>query len=71
MNAEYQPGGSTELEELLTREDLAQILCCSTRTVDRLVASGDLPAIRIGKLVRFRPGQIRRLLDGQSSEATK
>lgn len=54
---------------LLTREDVAQILSCSTRTVDRLVASGDLPAIRIGKLVRFKPGTIQRLVsdpDGNS-----
>lgn len=60
---------SSKPAALLTREDVAQILSCSTRTVDRLVASGDLPAIRIGKLVRFNPETIQRLVsdpDGNS-----
>jgi excisionase family DNA binding protein len=38
---------------LLTRRDLAAHLQVSVRTIDRLVASGELPTHRIGRIVRF------------------
>ncbi|MGN6503137.1 MAG: helix-turn-helix domain-containing protein, partial [Pseudolysinimonas sp.] len=49
---------STEREELaepfLTREDVAEMLKVSTRTVDRYIDSGSLPASKVGRLVRVR-----------------
>jgi len=34
---------------LLTREDCAQLLSCSVRTIDTMLANGELPSRRIGR----------------------
>lgn len=39
---------------MLTREDTADYLAVSKRTLDRLVQAGDIPAYRIGGHRRFR-----------------
>jgi excisionase family DNA binding protein len=39
---------------LLTRDDAAEYLAISKRTLDRLVQSGSIPAYRIGGHRRFR-----------------
>jgi excisionase family DNA binding protein len=40
--------------EMLTTEQLADMLHCSTRTVQRMAASGRLPgSVRVGNLVRW------------------
>lgn len=39
---------------MLTRDDTAAYLAVSTRTLDRLVQAGELPAYRIGGHRRFR-----------------
>jgi excisionase family DNA binding protein len=43
---------------LLTRHDVAEHLNCSLRTVDTLVACGELQALRIRRCVRFTQGAI-------------
>lgn len=40
--------------DLLTREDVAKQLGLSTRQVDRLIASGQIRAVRLGAAVRIR-----------------
>jgi len=58
---------------LLTRAQVAERLGVSPRTVARLVACGQLPCVRIGRLARFRPvdvaGFVERALakDGRPS----
>jgi excisionase family DNA binding protein len=39
---------------LLTKQDVAERWGCSTKTVERHVADGDLRVIHLGRLVRFR-----------------
>jgi excisionase family DNA binding protein len=41
---------------------VADALQVSTKTARRLVASGDLPAVRVGRLVRVQPDDLRRFI---------
>lgn len=45
-------------DALLDRQQTAALLFVSLRTVDNLIASGDLAAIHIGRTVRIRPSAI-------------
>ena len=47
---------------LLTVEQAATRLAVSQRTVRRLVASGQLPAVRLGRLVRVSPVMLEAYL---------
>lgn len=49
-------------EPLLTVDETAAILRLSTRQIRRLIASRALTVVRIGKSVRVRPEDLRRLL---------
>jgi excisionase family DNA binding protein len=56
-------------ERLLTIKEVAQIQQTCERTIRRRIASGELPAIRDGRLIRVRPRdlrvyQLQRLLSG-------
>ncbi len=46
---------SIALRILLTRSEAASQLGVSLRTIDVLIASGDLQFVKIGRCVRFRP----------------
>jgi excisionase family DNA binding protein len=48
-----KPGSAAGLR-LLTKKDVARLLACSIRMVERLVASGTLTAVKIRGAVRFR-----------------
>jgi excisionase family DNA binding protein len=54
-----------ETEQLLTIDEVAEVLRVSVRTMRRLVACRSLPFIRVGRLVRFRPEDVRRFLEGR------
>ena len=47
---------------LLTVDDVAEHIGASTRHVRRLIERGQLPIIRIGKLVRVAPDDLARLI---------
>ena len=47
---------------LLTADDVAEYIGSSTRHVRRLIERGELPIIRIGKLVRITPDDLARLV---------
>jgi excisionase family DNA binding protein len=49
--------------QLLTIKDTAAILAVSTRTVSRLVASGELESIRIGGARRIRSGALEKYIN--------
>ncbi len=53
-----QHGTDSETRSLLTRDDAAEYLAISKRTLDRLVQSGDIPAYRISGHRRFRRADI-------------
>lgn len=55
---------------LLDTAELAKVLGVSERTLRRHVKAGLIPAVRIGKLVRFHPDHIEKIflqLAGPSS----
>lgn len=51
---------------LLTVREVADAMRVSTMTVYRLIRSGALPAIRVGKHFRIRVGDLERYFDAQT-----
>ena len=49
---------------LLRVDEAAAILKVSSKTVRRLLAQGDLKAVRVGRLVRIPSSEIDRLIAG-------
>ena len=47
------------MERLLTTNDVAEVLGVSPRTVRRLIASGQLRPVYVGRLPRFTEAEIR------------
>ena len=54
-------------QPLLTVKELAHELQVSDSTVRRLVASGALPVVRVGRVIRFAPDAVDELI-GTSTE---
>ena len=52
-------------QPLLSVAEVARLLGLSTKSVQRLVARGGLPCYRIGRLVRFAPGDVFRWLEAR------
>jgi excisionase family DNA binding protein len=63
MSPKTQSGGLGE--RLLTVKDVAQFLQCSIRKVQRMIDTGELEAIRIGRLVRVRPEALQALIESK------
>lgn len=53
-------------EPLLRPEAVARLLACSPKTVYAWAASGSIPSVRLGRLVRFRPTDVRRFVDAHT-----
>jgi len=51
-------------ENLLRKKDVAKMLACSARTVDRLVNAGKLSRVKILGGIRFRLSQVQALMNG-------
>jgi excisionase family DNA binding protein len=60
MDRSHDP--DSPIPRLLDYDDVAVILKLSTRSVHRLVASGELRSIRIAGSVRFDPTDIRQFI---------
>jgi excisionase family DNA binding protein len=58
---ENKPGSPAGLQ-LLTKKQVANLLACSCRMVERLVASGTLTAVKIRGAVRFRSSDIEQIM---------
>lgn len=50
-------------DDLLTKEQLAKRLHLSARSIERLVAAGELRALKIGRAIRFDPRDVQAYLD--------
>jgi excisionase family DNA binding protein len=59
-------GRSFEGDLLLTVREVAATMRVSTMTVYRLIKSGELPAIRVGKNYRIRESDVDRYLSERS-----
>jgi excisionase family DNA binding protein len=53
---------ASRLAPLLTTKDAAQILNVSPRTIRRLIASGSIGAVRIGRSVRIKRRDLEALM---------
>jgi excisionase family DNA binding protein len=51
-------------ERLLRKKQVAEMLACSLRTVDRLVNAGRLTRVKILGGIRFRLSQVQILING-------
>ncbi len=51
--------------QLLTAAEVAEQLRVSTMTIYRLIRSGELPAVRVGRNYRVRAEDLTAYLDGQ------
>ena len=49
------PSNAMMCEPLITAEQAGEILQCSAKTVKRMAARGEIPAMQIGNRWRFRP----------------
>ncbi|MBP6874766.1 MAG: helix-turn-helix domain-containing protein [Candidatus Eisenbacteria bacterium] len=54
-----------QIERLLTVREVCEVLHIGKTRVYAMAASGELPAVRIGSALRFRPEQLRRWLETQ------
>ena len=56
-------------QPLLTRQQVADLLNVSTRTIDRWTEAGKLPAVKmpLGHSVRYRPEDVDAIMRGQAS----
>ncbi len=59
---ENLPGQQTE--QLLRKKKVAEMLDCSLRHVDRVVAAGQLTRVRVLGAVRFRLSEVQVLMNG-------
>ena len=59
--------GGTRLPSFLTTEEVLGYLKVNPRTIYRLIRSGELPAIRIGRQWRFRRSDLDNWLERQRS----
>lgn len=57
------------VEEFLTVAEVARHLRVSNMTVYRLVNSGQLPAVRVGRGYRIREGDVRKYLEQRYMDA--
>jgi excisionase family DNA binding protein len=51
--------------DLLTPREVAEVMRVSTMTVYRLIKSGELRAIRVGKHLRIRGNDVAKFLDAR------
>lgn len=58
---------SSSAQPCVTRFELAALLRVSVRTVDRMIAAGELPVRRVrGRAVRFLRSDVERYLSGST-----
>jgi len=53
------------METLLTKKDVMRIFGVTERTVNRLMETGKLPYIKLGRAVRFDPKDVQSLIERQ------
>lgn len=62
-------GGSLDDDRLWTVAEVADHMRVSNMTVYRLIKSGELPALRVGKNYRIRGGDLVAYLDASATKA--
>jgi excisionase family DNA binding protein len=54
-------------EKLLRKKEVASLLACSARSIDRLASSGRLDRVKVLGAVRFRLSQVQAIIGGGAS----
>jgi excisionase family DNA binding protein len=62
QGGQRQQYGNGPVERLLTLPELAERLQLSEKTIRRMIAGGRLPCVRLGRQLRFLPGDVFRWL---------
>ena len=62
--------GKAPISAFLTTEEVLSCLKVNPRTIYRLIKTGDLPAVRIGRQWRFRRSDLDRWIDRQRTAAS-
>ncbi len=58
---------SDPLPRLLSLTETADLLGCSLKTLQRRIRAGELPVIRLGRLVRVHPADLARYVAARRS----
>lgn len=58
------------MKRALTRTEVAELLAVSVDTIDRLVATGELPAFRVGRQVRFEEADVEAWVAARKAAGT-
>lgn len=67
MGASMMRHSDPELQAFLTTEEVLGYLKTTPRTIYRLIRSGELPAVRIGRQWRFRRADLDRWVERQAA----
>jgi excisionase family DNA binding protein len=51
-------------DRLLRKKEVAELLACSPRTIERLADSGGLSPVKLGRAVRYRESEIMAIIKG-------
>jgi excisionase family DNA binding protein len=60
---------ASKKSKLLKRSEAAEELSVSIRTLDLLVSTGELKAVRIGRVVRIRPADLESFVESNARRA--
>lgn len=63
--------GSTVSAELLSVDEVANLLKVPRRWVYDCARRGDIPSAKVGKYLRFRRGDVAAFIDGRFAEAAR
>jgi excisionase family DNA binding protein len=61
-----ETGSIASRSPLLRPSDVARLLACSSKTVYAWAASGYLPSVRLGRLVRFKAGDVSKFVEAHA-----
>lgn len=57
-------------DKLINKKEAANLLGCSTSTIDNYARRGDLPRYRIGSAVRFKPSEVLALIKNRGNNSS-
>jgi excisionase family DNA binding protein len=65
-NRSSKPSGSPpeRTDSLLKKKQVAEMIACSVRHVERLAGAGRLTRVKLGRAVRFKLSEVMRLMQG-------
>lgn len=62
MDTSTPKDAASELPQMLTRKRLAQLFCCSTKTIYNLERRGILTGYKVGGRVLFDPAEVAKVV---------